>query len=81
MRCEHPFRVMCCPVNVYCDRDISCIVIVTSSVTSIVKTSNRSLYCSSLGHGPRLGPWPRLEGLIEDQLPRKNPQIVTFVLQ
>ena len=25
----HPFRAMCCPVNMYCDRDISCIVIVT----------------------------------------------------
>ena len=32
MRSEHPFRVMCCPVNVYCDRDISCIVIVTYHV-------------------------------------------------
>ena len=29
MRGKHPFRAMCCPVNVYCDRDISCIVIVT----------------------------------------------------
>ena len=26
---KHPFRAMCCPVNMYCDRDISCIVIVT----------------------------------------------------
>ena len=32
MRSEYPFRVMCCPVNVYCDRDISCIVIVTYHV-------------------------------------------------
>ena len=29
MRSKHPFRAMCCPVNVYCDLDISCIVIVT----------------------------------------------------
>ena len=28
MRSKHPFRAMCYPVNVYCDRDISCIVIV-----------------------------------------------------
>ena len=26
---KHPFRAMCCPVNMYCDRDIACIVIVT----------------------------------------------------
>ena len=26
---KHPFRAMCRPVNMYCDRDISCIVIVT----------------------------------------------------
>ena len=26
---KHPFRAMCCPVNMYCDRDISCTVIVT----------------------------------------------------
>ena len=26
---KHPFRAMCCPVSMYCDRDISCIVIVT----------------------------------------------------
>ena len=87
---------MCCPVNVYCDRDISCIVIVTYHVlisvllvsyvvsiqcrvislrfTSIVKVSNSSLYCCfCLG----LGPWPRLEDLIEDQLLRRTPQIVT----
>ena len=32
MRSKHPFRAMCCPVNVYCDRDISCIVIVTYHV-------------------------------------------------
>ena len=32
MHSGHPFRVMCCPVNVYCDRDISCIVIVTYHV-------------------------------------------------
>ena len=25
---KHPFRAMCCPVKVYCDRDISCLVIV-----------------------------------------------------
>ena len=29
---KHPFRAMCCPVNMYCDRDISCIVIVTYHV-------------------------------------------------
>ena len=28
VRSKHPFRAMCCPVNVYCDLDISCIVIV-----------------------------------------------------
>ena len=28
MRSKHPFRAMCYPVKVYCDRDISCIVIV-----------------------------------------------------
>ena len=26
---KHPLRAMCCPVNMYCGRDISCIVIVT----------------------------------------------------
>ena len=29
---KHPFRAMCCPVNMYCDRDISCIMIVTYHV-------------------------------------------------
>ena len=29
MRSKHPFQAMCYPINVYCDRDISCIVIVT----------------------------------------------------
>ena len=28
VRSKHPFRAMCCPVNVYCDLDVSCIVIV-----------------------------------------------------
>ena len=28
----NPFRAMCYPVNMYCDRDISCIVIVTYHV-------------------------------------------------
>ena len=32
MRSKHPFRAMCSPVNVYCDRDISCMVIVTYHV-------------------------------------------------
>ena len=32
MRGKHPFRAMYYPVNVYCDRDISCIVIVTYHV-------------------------------------------------
>ena len=32
MRSKHPFRAMCLPVSVYCDRDISCIVIVTYHV-------------------------------------------------
>ena len=32
MRSKHPFRAMCYPVSVYCDRDISCIVIVTYHV-------------------------------------------------
>ena len=32
MRSKHPFRAMCYPVNVYCDRDISCMVIVTYHV-------------------------------------------------
>ena len=32
MRSIHPFRAMCCPVNVYCDLDISCIVVVTYHV-------------------------------------------------
>ena len=57
MRCEHPFRVMCCPVNVYCDRDISCIVIVTyhvlisvllvSYVVSIQCIDQSSVYINS----------------------------------
>ena len=34
---KHPFRAMCCPVNMYCERDISCIVI----VTYYVLTQNR----------------------------------------
>ena len=29
MGSKHPFRAMCYPVNAYCERDISCIVIVT----------------------------------------------------
>ena len=29
---KHPFRAMCCPVNMYCDREISCIVIATYHV-------------------------------------------------
>ena len=29
---KHPFRAMCCPVNMYCDRDISYIVTVTYHV-------------------------------------------------
>ena len=29
---KYPFRAMCCPVNMYCDYDISCIVIVTYHV-------------------------------------------------
>ena len=32
VRSKHPFRAMRCPVNVYCDRDISCMVIVTYHV-------------------------------------------------
>ena len=32
MRSKHPFRAMCYSVNMYCDRDISCIVIVTYHV-------------------------------------------------
>ena len=32
MRSKHPFPVMSYPVNVYYDRDISCIVIVTYHV-------------------------------------------------
>ena len=57
MRSEHPFRVMCCPVNVYCDRDISCIVIVTyhvlisvllvSYVVSIQCINQSSVYINS----------------------------------
>ena len=57
MRSEHPFRVMCCPVNVYCDRDISCIVIVTyhvlisvllvSYVVSIQCIDQSSVYINS----------------------------------
>ena len=90
MRSKHPFRAMCYPVNVYCDRDISCMVIVTyhvlisvllvSYVVSIqcrsisvrFRSIDKTAVCivvSALG----LGPWPRLEGLIVDQLPRKNP--------
>ena len=83
---------MCCPVNVYCDRDISCMVIVRYYVlisvllvsyvvsiqcrlinvrfTSIVKGSNSSLYCCFYFR-------PRVEGLIDDQLPRKNPNRYT----
>ena len=79
MRNKHPFRAMRHPVNVYCDRDISCIVIVLISVqlvsyvasiqcrlvslrfTSIDKASNSCLYCCFYF-------WPRLEGLIEDQI-------------
>ena len=29
---KHPFRAMYCPVNKHCDRDISCIVILTYHV-------------------------------------------------
>ena len=29
---EHLFRAMCCPVNMFCDCDISCIVVVTYHV-------------------------------------------------
>ena len=57
MRSEHPFRVLCCPVNVYCDRDISCIVIVTyhvlisvllvSYVVSIQCSNQSSVYINS----------------------------------
>ena len=32
MHSKHPFRAMYCPVNVYCDRDIQCMVIVTYHV-------------------------------------------------
>ena len=32
MLSKHPFRSVCYPVNVYCDCDISCIVIVTYHV-------------------------------------------------
>ena len=32
MRSKHPFRAMCYPVNLYCDCDISCMVIVTYHV-------------------------------------------------
>ena len=32
MHSKHAFRTMCCPVNMYCDLDISCIVIVTYHV-------------------------------------------------
>ena len=38
---KHPFRAMCCPVNVYCDRDISCIVIVTYHVLISVRGGSR----------------------------------------
>ena len=54
---KHPFRAMCCPVNVYCDRDISCIVIVTyhvlisvlfvSYVVSIQCSNQSSVYINS----------------------------------
>ena len=57
MRSEHPFRVMCCPVNVYCDRGISCSVIVTyhvlisvllvSYVVSIQCITQSSVYINS----------------------------------
>ena len=57
MRSEHPFRVMCCPVNVHCDRDILCIVIVTyhvlisvllvSYVVSIQCIDQSSVYINS----------------------------------
>ena len=85
---KHPFRAMCYPVNVYCDRDISCMVIVTYHVlisvllvsyvvsiqcrlisvrfTSIDKTSNSCLHCCFCFR-------PRLLGLIEVQLLRRNP--------
>ena len=34
---KHPFRAICCPVNMYCDRDISCIVTVTYHVVISVQ--------------------------------------------
>ena len=93
VRSKHPFWAMCHPVDVYCDRDISCIVIVTYHVlisvllvsyvvsiqcrlislrfTSIVKASNGCLYCCFYFR-------PRLEGLIEDQLLRRNPKSLHF---
>ena len=88
MHSKHPFWAMCYPVNVYYDRDISCIAIVMYHVlislllvsyvvniqcrlislrfTSIVKASNSCLNCCFYFRS-------RLEGLIEDQLLRKNP--------
>ena len=88
VRSKHPFRAMCYPVNLYCDRDILCIVIVMYHLlisvqlvsyvvriqcrlvslrfTSIDKASNSRLYRCFYYR-------PRLEGLIKDQLLRKNP--------
>ena len=37
MHSKHPFWVMCCPVNVYCDIDILCTVIVMYHVLSNVQ--------------------------------------------
>ena len=63
----------------YCDYGKSCIVIVTYHVLTAFglhqKIKHGIAVCivvSTLG----LGLWPRLEVLIEDQLPRKN-SIVT----
>ena len=63
VRSKHPFRAMCCPVNVYCDCDIPRIVISVQLVSYVVriqcrlislrfasrdKESNSCLYCRFL---------------------------------
>ena len=49
---KHPFRAMCCPVNMYCDRDISCIVTVTYHVLISVQLVSYvvSIPCNLISH-------------------------------
>ena len=51
MRSKHPFPAMYCLVNMHCDRNISCIVIVTYHVLINVQLVSHvvSIQCRLLG--------------------------------